>query len=433
MKNEFVKIALPAILENLVSVLIATIDTKMIAPLGKPAVSAVSLTLQPKLLFFSVFFALGTAASIFVSQSFGRKDREEANEYFHCVLRLCILLSLVIGGALTLLAGPVMRLLSRQGETLDISISFFRIIMGFMLFQTVSIVLNAALRGIGKTTVTFVSSIAMGIVDILVNYLLIEGHCGFPALGVVGDALGTVAGTMAACAVSIYFLCRHSSFLSLEGVLKKSFRGSQTLLLIRDKTGNLVFENLFTRIGFLLSSVIISGLSADATAVYFVAMILLNYTFSFGDGLQSAIVALTGRSLGAGDTQGIKKYIRQGRLIGTATALCLSAAYILGAKWFFGLYFTDNASVLRGVQYSYIASALTLLQILRFVNIAAMKGLGNVRTPRILATVCVLIINPLTSFLLTYVLGYGVWGIWLSSLITQTVWCVMSFVKMERL
>ena len=56
-----------------------------------------------------------------------------------------------------------------------------------MLFQNLSIVLNAALRGIGKTKIPFLSSICMAAVDILVNYLLIEGHWGCPRLELVGD------------------------------------------------------------------------------------------------------------------------------------------------------------------------------------------------------------------------------------------------------
>ncbi len=430
-RKEFIEIAVPAILETLVGVIITSIDTKMIAPLGKGAVSAVSLTAQPKLLFLSVFYALGTAASIFVSQAFGKKDREEANEYFHAVLRICIFLSVVLGCVLALLAGPVMGLFSRQQETMEMSVSFFRIIMGFMVFQTVSIVLNAALRGIGQTKVTFISSIFMGAGDILTNYLLIEGHCGFPALGVAGDAYGTVVGTIAACAVSIFFLIRHSDFLSLKGILSNRKSQRSTMKNIRSKAGNLVFENLFTRIGFLISSLIISGLSADDTAVYFVAMILLTYSFAFGDGLQNAVVSLTGRSMGARNKQEVRLYIREGRKVGIIISLSLSAIYILGAHWYFSLYFSDAVSIGQGEQYSYVAAVLTLLQILRIVNIGSMRGMGEVKIPRILATICVLIINPSTSFLLTELLEFGVWGIWISSLITQIIWCLMSFIKLN--
>ena len=428
-RREFARIALPAILESLVGVIITTIDTRMISPLGKGAVSAVSITTQPKLLFMAIFYALGTAASIFVSQALGRKEREEANAYFHAILRICVVLSILVGAGLVIFARPVMRLCSRQQETLEMSVTFFRIIMGGILLQNVSIVLNAALRGIGQTRVTFISSIFMGMGDILVNYLLIEGHLGFPAMGVAGDAIGTVAGTAAACAVSIFFLLKRSDFLSLKGIMRGGRNRGEMTRRIRSKVGNLVFENLFTRIGFLISSIIISGLSADVTAVYFVAMILLNYTFAFGDGLQSAVVSLTGRSMGAGNTQEITEYVRLGRKVGTGISLCLGAVYILGAHWFFGRFFSDAESISRGAQYSCVAAVLTLLQILRIVNIAIMRGIGEVKIPRVLATVCVLLINPAVCYLLTDVCGFGAWGIWTASLTTQGVWCLMSFVK----
>ena len=200
---EFLKIAFPAILESLVSVIIATIDTKMIACLGKPAISAVSFTTQPKLIFFSGFFALGTAVSIFISQAYGKGDEREGNYYFHTILKIAIIVSVVIGIITAVLAEPIMKICNHQDDTLDLSVSFFRIIMGFMFFQAVSTVLNASLRGIGKTKVTLVSNVAMGITDILFNYLLIEGRLGFPRLEIRGDAIATVLGSISACIISI--------------------------------------------------------------------------------------------------------------------------------------------------------------------------------------------------------------------------------------
>ncbi len=159
---EFLGIAIPAIMESIVTVIITTIDTKMISVLGKQAISAVSFTTQPKLFFFAIFFALGTTVSIFVAQANGRKDEKEGNYYFHVILKTTMILSLVIGVLMWILARPVMRLCNRQTDTLEMSVSFFRIIMVFLFFQAVSTVLNSALRGIGQTKVTLVSNLAMG-------------------------------------------------------------------------------------------------------------------------------------------------------------------------------------------------------------------------------------------------------------------------------
>ena len=404
----------------------------MISPLGKGAVSSVALTAQPKLLFFSIFFALGIAVSIFVSQAYGKKDRAEANAYFHWVLRLTIALSVVMGIVLSVFATPVMRLFSRQTETLAMSVDFFRIVTGYMVFMAISTVINAAMRAIGKTNVTLVAGVLSGAVDILLNYCLIEGHWGFPRLEIKGDAIATVAGTVVSCAVSIVYLARHSEFLSLRGFFTVWRRDRTMVRNIVGKSSHIVFENLFTRIGFLLSSLIVSCLSADATAVYFTAMLLMNYTFAFGDGMQSTVVALTGRSVGAKQYDLFWRYVRWGRKAALILAAALSAIYLIGARWFYALFFSDAESVATGVEYTVCVAVIVFLQLTRIVNIAALRGLGEVKAPKRIAAFCVLVINPGIAYLLTIVGPYEVWGIWTASLVSQAAWCLMSYIKLNN-
>ena len=302
-----------------------------------------------------------------------------------------------------------MRLCSRQQETIGTSVQFLRIIMGFMVFNTVSIVINASLRSIGKTNVTLIACVAMGVVDLVFNYLLIEGHLGFPRLEVADDAIATVAGKAASAAVGLIYLSHHSDFLTLRGLFSRGETNAEIRKNIVSKSSNVVFENLFTRIGFLISGIIVSTLPADTTAVYFVAMILLNYSFAFGDGLQSTVTMLVGRSMGAGETEKIRKYVRWSRLTGFGIGVVLSVVYILGSRFFFSCFFKDQESISLGMQYSWFAAALSVLQIVRIVNVAAMRGIGNVKIPRIIATICILILNPICGWLLTIVLEKGVW------------------------
>lgn len=330
---EFLKIAFPAILESLVSVIIATIDTKMIACLGKPAISAVSFTTQPKLIFFSVFFALGTTVSILVAQAYGKRDEREANYYFYTILKIAIIFSMVIGIITAVLAEPVMRICNHQDDTLHLSVSFFRIIMGFMIFQVLSTVLNAALRGIGKTKVTLVSNVAMGITDILFNYLLIEGRLGFPRLEIRGDAVATVLGSIAACVISIIAICTQNDFIHLKGLFnEKIFSDRERLGIIYNTTSE----------------------------VYYKA------------------------------------------------------------------FFTDRRAIDDGSRYSGYAAVLTLLQIIRIADVGAMRGMGEVKTPRIIATICVTVVSPLFTYVMAIPAGYGVEGFWSAAVISQGLWFVMA-------
>lgn len=431
--KEFINIAIPAILESLVTVIIATIDTKMISCLGKTAISAVSFTTQPKLFFFSVFFALGTAVSIFVAQAYGKGDKREGNRYFHTILKTAIILSVILGAVLFFLAEPIMRLCNRQPDTLHMSVSFFRIVMVFMIFQAVSTVLSAALRGIGKTKVTLVSNIAMGLTDIIFNYLLIEGHLGFPRLAVVGDAIATVLGTAASCVICTIAICFYSDFIHFNGFFnEKSFTDHQKLKVILNKAGNIVFENLFMRIGFLLSSVIISMLSSDETAVYAVAMILLNYTFAFGDGIQSAVVALSGRAYGAKDSSSFREYFRIAIIFGLLCSAMLGFIYIASSKPYYGSFFTDQAAINDGSITSLYVAVLTWVQIIRIIEIGVMRGMGEVETPRKIATICVMIVSPLFTYLFCITGGQGAWGFWRAALITQGLWLILASIACHK-
>lgn len=427
--NNIIRIAIPAVFESIIAVVITTVDTQMISVLGNGAISAVNFTTQPKLLVFAIFFALGTALSFFVSKAYGSKDKDEANRYFVFILRITVILSIIFGIVMYFLAEPIMMLCNKQENTLDMSVSFFRIVMTFMIFNNVSVVLNNALRGIGKMKVTLISSIAMGIVDIIFNYLLIEGHFGFPALGVAGDAYATVFGSVAACIVSIIFIIKERDFISLKGFFNFSIgQDKEFIRSVYSKTGNIVFENIFTRIGFLLSSIISSNLNSSSTDVYSVGMILFNYSFAFGDGISKAALTLVGNSLGAGKKHDIRVYAKYLNVIAIIVSIVLGVLFVLGSGVYFNLFF-DKAELVRdGFYTSVIVAVLSLLQIVRLVEVGVLRGLGEMKAPRIMATICVLIINPATGYLFALILGYGVWGIWISSVITQLAWLILGLV-----
>ncbi len=430
--KEIFKIAAPAVLESLVLVLVATVDTRMISELGNAAISAVGATAQPKLVIFSIFYALGTAVSFFVAQTWGSGDRKKGNAYFHVIVRLTVILSVVLGLLLALLSGPVVRLFSRHPDTVEMSGEFFRIIMACMVFQTLSIVLNGALRGTGQTGVTFYASLVLALTDILFNYLLIEGHLGFPRLGVAGDAIATVMGTVAACGVSLCYLMKKSDFLTLKGVLRPEREDGEILPDIRKKAGNIVLENVFVRIGFLLTSVIITSFPPDKTSVYFVALLLLQYSFAFGDGLQAATITMTGNSVGAGNREEFRHVFRVMIRAGLVLSAMLSLVYVLGARWFFGQYFEETALIEEGFVASVFAAGITFFQILRIVCIAGLRGMGEVRDPRRIATLCVFLLNPGLSYLLAYPLKLEITGIWLSSLLTQIVWMILAALSFRK-
>lgn len=212
LNKEILNIGVPAFLETLFTTFAAIIDSKMVAVMGVSAISAVSVTNQPRLFIFSIFFAMQTVTTSLVAKYYGRNDPEEANKVFDHVLKLTVLLSLGLGLLSVLLAEPVMQLFSGQKDTLENSVIYFRIIMAGMVFNLLYMTVNSALRGIGMTRLTFADNVLSCVVNLSFNYLLIEGHFGFPALGIAGDAIATVLGNAAALGMSLVFACSKKSF-----------------------------------------------------------------------------------------------------------------------------------------------------------------------------------------------------------------------------
>lgn len=81
-----------------------------------------------------------------------------------------------------------------------------------MIFNCIQMGINAAQRGAGNTKITMRTNVTSNTINIILNYLLINGHFGFPALGIRGAALATVSGTIVACIMSVASIFRKDSF-----------------------------------------------------------------------------------------------------------------------------------------------------------------------------------------------------------------------------
>ena len=219
--HEIFEIGIPSFLETLFTTFASIIDSKMVSVMGVAAISAISVTNQPRLFFFSIFFALNTVASSLVARYVGRDDRDMANRTLDAIVKIVILLSVLLSILAVLLARPIMIAFANQKDTLEDSILYFRIVMGGMIFNLLFMAINAVLRGCGKTRITFATNVTSCVVNIFFNYLLIEGHLGFPRLEIAGAAIATVLGNVAALILTICFAFRKDLFVNIPYCVRK--------------------------------------------------------------------------------------------------------------------------------------------------------------------------------------------------------------------
>ena len=190
--------AWPAVVESFFVSFAGLVDSLMVSSLGSSSVAAVGLTTQPKFISLCFFLALNVAISALVARRRGQQDQRGANR----VLLTAFIITLVVGILISALcvagAETIMGWAGANEDTLASSTLYFRIISGGMIFNVMFLAINAAQRGSGNTRIAMYTNVTGNLVNIVGNYFLINGHFGFPALGIQGAAMATVLGTIVA-------------------------------------------------------------------------------------------------------------------------------------------------------------------------------------------------------------------------------------------
>lgn len=415
--KDSVNMAWPAIVESFFVAFAGLVDSFMVSSLGKNAVAAVGLTTQPKFMGMSLFIATGVALSALVARRRGQDKKDDANKILITAFLFIVVSAIIMSIIFVVLASPIIDLCGSSSETHDMAVTYFSIIMGGMIFNCIQIGINSAQRGAGNTKITMRTNVTSNVINIIFNYLLIGGHLGFPALGITGAALATVLGTVVSCIMSICSLFNKTAFLSVFHIIAKRIRPSLEALGSLIKVGySVFFEQILMRVGFMLTAIMAADMGTDAMAAHQVGMNIMGLSFSFGDGLQSAAVALIGRSLGQGKPELAKEYGRTCKMLGGCISVALAMVYFLGARWLYSMFFREEEIVAIGVTIMYVIIFTVIFQIRQVIYMGCLRGAGDTLYTALSSTVSVTLIRTAVSFLCGYTLGLGITGIWLGVL-----------------
>ncbi len=412
--------AWPSVLESFFIAMAGLIDTYMVSALGSYAVAAVGLTTQPKFIGFTIFFAINVAVSALVARRKGERDKTSANEALLTAFVITMIFVVFITFLMVYFAPELLKFSGSNKDTHGSALIYFRILMGGMVFGTISMVINAAQRGSGNTQIAFTTNLVSSLVNILFNYLLIGGNFGFPKLGVAGAALATVLGTVVAAIMSVLSLFKKNSFVQIPYMIKEKIKpGLKTAKSIGRLAVNLLIENLCVRVGFMTTALMAASLGTDAFASHNVGMNLLSLCFAFADGMQVAAVALTGSSLGAGKKENAKIYGKVCQQLGFVISIILSLILLIFGEKIFRLYFKEEHIIQRGIMISRFMMIIALLQISQIIYGGCLRAAGDVKYTLAVSIISVTIIRTSVTFLLVGVLDMGLRGIWLGILADQ--------------
>ena len=426
------RIAWPSIVESFLVSLVGMIDTIMVSSLGSYAIAAVGLTTQPKFIGLAIFISLNVAVSAIVARRKGEREQESANRVLTQSIIITLALTIVISILCVVFADPIIRLSGSAEDTHEPARNYFMIIMGGMVFNTLSMVINAAQRGAGNTKIAMRTNLVSNGVNMVFNYLLIGGNLGFPRLGIEGAAIATVIGTVMACIMSIRSLFHADRFLSVWHMRKKIRFDRQTMGAIANIGSSTLAEQIFLRIGFLTYAILVANLGTTAFAAHQIGMNMMSISFSFGDGLSVAAVTLVGQSLGEKRQDMAKIYGSVCQRMGLVFDGILCLIFVFGGRWIFSWFSTETPILDYGQMIMSILSVVIFLQISQVIYSGCLRGAGDTRYTALVSLISVALIRPGAGWLFCYPLALGLFGAWIGLAFDQLMRFILTRIRFQQ-
>ena len=317
-------IAVPVALQNLLTTTGSMVDTMMIASLGHTEVGAVGLCAQFSSLMFSGYWGFVGGGMLFFSQYWGAKDDDGINRSYGLTLTCMMTVGLLFGLLAVCFPETVMRLYTDKEPIQRIGAEYLRI-AGFGYPLTVfSMAMAALLRCTDRVRIPLWGSIISVFTNIALNWVLIFGNLGAPALGVRGAAAATVTAQAVNCVI-ILLIARRSGHAYLLA-FRRHFRWSRRFVgTYLKKCFPIICNEVLIGLGNMVINIVLGRQPEEAIAALAVFRTIEGMVIGFFAGFSNASSVLVGTEVGAG--RPVTAYGRAWRLV----YLCQGFIAVLGA------------------------------------------------------------------------------------------------------
>lgn len=434
MYMEYIRLAFPSVLEMVLISLIGMMDTVMVSHCGTDAVAAVGLVGQPRMLMLCIFFAMNVGITAVVARRRGEGRRDDANQVLRNMIIIIIALSVVLMAVVLPFAEPLMRFAgAEEGRTLEDATKYFLIVGLALPFNALSMAICAAQRGVGNTKLTMYVNILSNLVNVLFNWLLINGIGPFPELKVAGAAIATAIGMFVGFVLSLFSLFRgkaHDSFLQVS--FREDWRlKKQPIMDVVRLSSSAMLEQVFMRIGFFSYAKIVANLGTDAFAAHQICMQFLNLSFCFADGLGVAGTSLVGQMLGKKRKDLAHIYGSIAMKFSLVVAVLLASCCVVFRSQLVSMFIEQGHS--QHVRYlselvMIVVGIFQPFQMLAVVSSGALRGAGDVKYTARVMMLTVAVMRPTLALIAVYILGtlldmtdIALIGCWSAALIDMTV------------
>lgn len=435
------RLAAPVMLGMLGHTFVQFVDNVMVGQLGTAELAAVSLGNSFMFIAMSIGIGFSTAITPLVAEADAANNFEEGKSSF----KHGLFLSIILGIALFLsvfVAKPLLYFLKQPVEVVELALPYLNLVA----FSLIPLIVFQAFKqfsdGLSMTKYPMYATVLANIVNIVLNYLLIFGKLGFPEMGIVGAAYGTL--------ISRFIMVIHLWWLLTKREKSKAYVTHIKLFVLHKlmlkKVISLGYPSamqMFFEVAIFTAAIWLSGLlGKNPQAANQIALNLSSMTFMVAMGL--SVVAV----IRVGNQKGLHKYLDLRRiafsifLLTAILSVCFGIVFFVCHEHLPKLYvdYNDAENLIDNTEVVSIASKLMLAAAIfqvsdgiQVVALGALRGLQDVKIPTVITFISYWVIGFPVSYFLGKEEAYGSFGIWLGLLAGLTVAAILLFIRFNYL
>ncbi|HEP1844175.1 TPA: MATE family efflux transporter [Streptococcus suis] len=398
--KELLRIALPAMAENILQMLMGMVDSYLVASLGLVALSGVSLANNILAVYQAIFIALAAAISARLAQILGHGKSEKMSYIASESLKITLFVSLVFGG-LALLSGP--NLLTSLGAEVAVAQTgglYLMLVGGGILFLGLMMSLGAILRTLGQPKFPMYISLLSNLLNVLFSaFAVFVLHAS-----VAGVALGTILSRLIGCILL---------WIKLDLPIEKwTWSWDRELIRLALPTTG---ERLMMRAGDVVVVALITGLGTAVVAGNAIGETLTQFNYMPAMGIATATIILTAKH--RQEQAEVEDIFKRSFFLSLLFMLLVAATTYLSGPLLISLY-SKEPQVVQASQtvllYSMLGVPFTAGTL---IMTALWQGLGNARLPFYATTIGMWLVRIGIAYLLVTFYKIGLSAIWIATIL----------------
>ena len=407
----------PIIGLNVLAVLSLAIDTAMCGRLQDAEIPLTALGFATQVIFLLMVAMIGlTVGTVaLVARAYGARETERVNHLLVQSTMLTVVFGAMVAVVGNVLAPDILRLLGASPAVLDDGLAYLRPMLTGSVFYYLSLLYAGVLRGVGNTRLPFMVALAATALNVLLNYGMILGNYGMPALGVQGAAFGTVISYAFSVTMTVTLIRRGAiEDLSLPLRLEPIDRPLAAELF---RVGAPAALDMVVINAAFLSIVGMLGRIAEiSVAAHGIGLRIQALAFVPGMSVSQATSAMVGRALGAGDADEARRVVRASLVLCTTIMTSLGLLIVSLVDPIVALFDVRAGSELARYAVMWIRllgfGMPTIGVWIAFVGM--LQGAGDTRTSLKINSMTTLVFQIPLSAALGFGAGWSAFGVWLA-------------------